>query len=404
MELHGLNIIYANPKNLHERYVSLINKLTVRNQSSGTIINFKYPSINDKSVLGREGVDIGKLHFIDGITLIADLIPKEEDIYVLLNLEDLSGITTGINTILKKNPDMGFMVIDILDALQFYNSIQKIQTLMTDLRKICMENHFPAFIFVNEANSTLIEGLTSIVDHQFATVPDFEIETKKDESSGSGSKQAVVLDEKISLSAMEVDALKEIGNIGSGNASTQLSNIISQKVEMELTNLQIIPTEDFFNQYQNQEQDHVVSTFLRVEGDISGSIVTMFNRENATKLVDIIKNQPPGTLQEINEESKEYVTKIGKEVTDSYLKSLTDFLGIQAGLQDPIFAVNKKNVILSFMVRLIKSNLNKDILMINTRFSVPSQGLKGEFLLLFGLGSLKKFQELIRQKLGLPTQ
>ncbi|MBN1793140.1 chemotaxis protein CheC [Candidatus Woesearchaeota archaeon] len=402
MKIEGINLVYANPGNLHSKYVTLLKSLTVSNKSSGIIINFKYPSINDKESLKNEGVDVSKTHFIDGITLIADLIPKEEDIYTLLNLEDLGGVITGVESILRSDGNAGFLVIDILDALQFYNSIQKIKQMILDIKRIATSKGFPAFIFINEANNTLIEGISDAIDHRFVHIPSLDIETKASGLAEYAEKpETTFSNEKVSLSPMEIDALKEIGNIGSGNASTDLSKLISQKINISLTNLNIVPTDEFFSRFHEVEQAHVAATFLRVSGDITGSIVTMFNKDKAARLVDMMKKQAPGTMTEINEESKQYVTKVGLDVTNAYLNALSQFLGIKVALEDPIFAINKKNIILGFMVRLIKSNLQRDILMINTQFEVEGQDLNGEFMLIFGLGSLKTFQELIRTKLGM---
>ena len=48
-------------------------------------------------------------------------------------------------------------------------------------------------------------------------------------------------DEVLSLSPMQLDALREIGNIGAGNAATALSQIINRKIDMSVPRLNILP-------------------------------------------------------------------------------------------------------------------------------------------------------------------
>ena len=51
------------------------------------------------------------------------------------------------------------------------------------------------------------------------------------------------------LDAMQYDVLKEIGNIGAGNATTALSKMLSIKMDMSVPNVALLPFQDFFRDW-----------------------------------------------------------------------------------------------------------------------------------------------------------
>jgi len=71
------------------------------------------------------------------------------------------------------------------------------------------------------------------------------------------------------LSALQLDALKEVSNIGAGNAATALSMMIGRKVDMTVPAVNIVKLEDIVE--ENGECE-VAGTVVRVLGDIAGNI------------------------------------------------------------------------------------------------------------------------------------
>ena len=51
-------------------------------------------------------------------------------------------------------------------------------------------------------------------------------------------------DDVASLSAAQMDALREIGNVGAGNSATALSQIISKRIDMNVPRVSIVPLGD----------------------------------------------------------------------------------------------------------------------------------------------------------------
>jgi len=92
------------------------------------------------------------------------------------------------------------------------------------------------------------------------------------------------LDQFEKLSNLQVDALREIGNIGAGNAATALAQMINTRIEMNVPNVSILE----FNKVPELiggADTYVVGIYLTVSGSAPGSIVFLIPVEQACRLV-----------------------------------------------------------------------------------------------------------------------
>ncbi|MBN2368225.1 chemotaxis protein CheC [Candidatus Woesearchaeota archaeon] len=391
-------LLLVDSSSLDTNYRKLVGELNNKG-GNGLVVNFRYPSIKEKEKFQQSGVDVSRLFFIDGISVLADLMPKDSNIYSLINLNDLEGINQGITTMTVKAGKLDFLVIDILDALQFYNSIEKIKGLITKLS----QNPFPFFVFTNKENTGLLNQISPLFEVVCfeGTVSVDQLENL--ESMPKPQTATAPVQEEVTLSRMELDALQEIGNIGSGNASTTLGNVMNTKIALDLTDVALFEPDIFLKEYSQLDNIYVVSVFLRVLGYLPGSIVIMFKREDALKFVDLAQKKALGTMKEIDADSQEILETICIQVTQGYIRAMSDFLDLNLSTAQPLFTTNKRKTIIDFMIHLITASLNNSMLAINTNFNVEEHGIRGEFLLLFGINSLKDLKNLIAKKLGVQS-
>lgn len=70
---------------------------------------------------------------------------------------------------------------------------------------------------------------------------------------------------------IKMDVLKEVGNIGAGNAATALSRLLNKPIDMAVPEVQLLPFEQIAESIGGSEQ-LVIAVFLRVEGDAPGNL------------------------------------------------------------------------------------------------------------------------------------
>ena len=131
-------------------------------------------------------------------------------------------------------------------------------------------------------------------------------------------------EEVTKLSEMQLDALKEIGNVGAGNAATALSQIINRKIDMTVPQVAILPLGEV-PEVVGGPDVMVAGVYLRVYGPAPGSILFLLPRDSAYYLVDILMNRSNRTDQHLDEMDQSALLEIGNILAGAYLNALSYF-------------------------------------------------------------------------------
>ena len=83
------------------------------------------------------------------------------------------------------------------------------------------------------------------------------------------------------VTAEYYDVLKELGNIGAGNATTALAQMLQCKVDMQVPQVRLLDFSEV-GEVMGGEEQIVAGIYLAVEGDITGSIMFILE-QNAGK-------------------------------------------------------------------------------------------------------------------------
>ena len=88
------------------------------------------------------------------------------------------------------------------------------------------------------------------------------------------------MNDEMKLSDSQMDALREIGNVGAGNSATALSQIIHRRVEMNVPLVSLVPLDQVPDLVGGPET-MVVGIFLRVYGQAPSNIMFLLPKESA---------------------------------------------------------------------------------------------------------------------------
>lgn len=189
------------------------------------------------------------------------------------------------------------------------------------------------------------------------------------------------------MTATYVDVLKEIGNIGAGNAMTALSQMLNCKVDMKVPQVKLLDLQDVATMVGSEEQ-LMVGVFLGVEGDITGSIMFLIELSAAKTLVKKImmgydSGQP--TLDVMEMSAMQEVSNI---ITGAYLNSLSSLTNLKIFPTPPSLTIDMAGAILS--VPAIEFGILGDkILLIQSQFYDDVE-IDGYFILIPDMDSYKK--------------
>ncbi|MBP2629380.1 MAG: CheC, phosphatase, inhibitor of methylation [Firmicutes bacterium] len=193
-------------------------------------------------------------------------------------------------------------------------------------------------------------------------------------------------DEILNLSADQLDALREIGNVGAGNSATALSQIISRKIDMTVPKVEIMPLGDVPDVVGGPDA-MVVGVFLRVYGLAPGSVLFLLPRDSAFYLIDMLMGKERGTTKNLDFMDESALMEIGNILAGSYLNALSHFTKLTLLPSIPALALDMAGAILS-VVLVQLGQMGDHALVIETEFLSEDDGIRGHFFLIPDPGSL----------------
>ncbi len=188
------------------------------------------------------------------------------------------------------------------------------------------------------------------------------------------------------INSMYFDVLKEIGNIGAGNAATSLAQMLQSKVDMTVPRVELLDFNEIGEAIGGADRI-MAGIYLVVQGDITGSMMFLLDRTSAHTLVSKLMGMGPmDNDSEVFTEMEESALKeIGNIITGAYLNSLAGMTNMKITESIPDLRVDMAGAILS--VPAIEFGLVGDkFLMIETEFS-DDETIDGYFILVPDLPS-----------------
>ena len=198
-----------------------------------------------------------------------------------------------------------------------------------------------------------------------------------------------------SLTTQYFDVLKEIGNIGAGNATTALATMLQCKVDMKVPQVRMMEFKDVGALLGGEEQE-LAGAYLSVGGDITGSILFLVQKAVALHLVSKLMGGMGG--DEFGEMERSAFKEISNIVTGSYLNALSTMTNMCIYPSIPDLAIDMAGAILS--VPAIEFGIMGDkILLIQSQISDEIE-MDGFFVMIPDMESYVK----ILRALGIPVE
>ncbi|MGL5269774.1 MAG: chemotaxis protein CheC [Selenomonadaceae bacterium] len=191
----------------------------------------------------------------------------------------------------------------------------------------------------------------------------------------------------LDLSAMQLDALREIGNVGAGNSATALSQIINRKIEMNVPEVAIVPLNEVPDLVGGADA-MVAGVFLRVYGKAPGSVLFFLPKDSAFYLVDTLMGREHGSTDNLDFMDESALMEIGNILAGAYLNALAHFTKLTLLPSIPALAIDMAGAILS-VVLVQLGQMGDHALVIETEFLSEDDGIRGHFFLVPDPGSLE---------------
>ena len=195
------------------------------------------------------------------------------------------------------------------------------------------------------------------------------------------------------MNNMQYDVLREIGNIGAGNATTALSQMINSKIDMKVPKVELLEFKEV-SEIVGGAENIVVGILFTLGGDIDGMMMFMMEQSPSRHLVNLLIRdiqEYEGKIDEKAENETDYkdfteielsaLNEIGNIIAGAYLSSLSSLTNLTITTSIPYMAIDMAGAILS-VPAIEFGKIGDNALLIETEFGNFDRALNGYFLLI----------------------
>jgi chemotaxis protein CheC len=194
---------------------------------------------------------------------------------------------------------------------------------------------------------------------------------------------------------IQIDALREVANIGAGHAATALSQMTGARIDVSVPNLQVT-SRDRVPAILGEEDAVIAAVLVHVLGDLTGRTVLVLPIQAASRLAEILLHRELGAVGDFDELERSALMEVGNILSAAYMNALSDFLGMMLLPSVPHLSINRASELVS-TVSSESATEGEYAFSIETRFTLRgSDPVSGQFIFLPALASLRTLLDALR--------
>jgi chemotaxis protein CheC len=204
------------------------------------------------------------------------------------------------------------------------------------------------------------------------------------------------MDDVRTLKALQLDALREVANIGAGHAATALSQMINSTIMISVPTINVSRLEEVPPQVSAPEEP-VAAVLMHMLGDLTGRTLLVFPKPTAVRLAELMLRRPHGSSADLGEMEQSAIKEAGNILSSAYMNALSDFMGMMLLPSPPSLAVDMSTAVLT--TAYLQFGSDRDyVFCVESEFYMTdvNERLRGFFLLLPDPGSLQAILRAVR--------
>jgi len=204
------------------------------------------------------------------------------------------------------------------------------------------------------------------------------------------------MDDIRSLKALQLDALREVANIGAGHAATALSQMIGGTIMISVPTINVSRLEEVPPQITAPEEP-VAAVLMHMLGDLTGRTLLVFPKPTAARLAELMLRRKSGSSAELGEMEQSANKEAGNILSSAYMTALSDFMGMMLLPSPPSLAIDMSTAVLT--TAYLQFGTDRDyVFCVESEFYMTDvdEKLRGFFLLLPDPASLQAILRAVR--------
>ena len=199
------------------------------------------------------------------------------------------------------------------------------------------------------------------------------------------------------LNDIQLDVLREIGNIGSGNAASSLAKMLSVQIDIDVPVVRILDYEQAMQEMGGAEQ-MIVGLLLNMEADVTGMMMFLLHENFAKSLLASLLGMDEPMVEEMDEMGYSAIQEVANVMAASYVNAIADMTGFTINISPPDLCVDMLGAILS-VPAIHYANISDKIIFIEDRFSGKNLDAPNHILMIPDVESLNKIMTSLGMEL-----
>lgn len=195
------------------------------------------------------------------------------------------------------------------------------------------------------------------------------------------------------LNEMHIDVLRELGNIGSGNAATSLAAFMNKEININVPDVKILGFNEVA-EYVGGPEKVVMGLLINFDVDIEGMILYILDADFVQNVVKAFFGKDFTTFADLSEMELSAFNEIGNIMAGAYVNALSSMTGMVINISTPSVTVDMAGAILSVPSAKF-AEIGDKVLFIDDSFAIgnDAKNVKSNMILVPEMDSLNKLFE-----------
>jgi len=204
------------------------------------------------------------------------------------------------------------------------------------------------------------------------------------------------MDDIRDLKELQLDALREVENIGAGHAATALSQMTNRRIMISVPRIQVTRLEETAN-LLGDPNEVVAAVLLHMLGDLTGRTMLVFPEPGAKHLCDLLLGRTMGTTQTFGMLEQSSLKEAGNILCSAYMNALSSFMGMMLLPSVPSLVIDTAAAVLTSAYLNFGSDRDF-VFCVETQFIfvAAEEELRGHFLLVPDFSSLRAILQAVK--------
>lgn len=199
------------------------------------------------------------------------------------------------------------------------------------------------------------------------------------------------------FSSMHLDVLREIGNIGSGNAATALASLLNTVVDIEVPVISLI-SYDKVADYLGGKQTRALGMTVGLEGDIHGCMLEVVQLDFAKQLINTFYPKEITDLSQIDDMDISVVREMSNITTAAYVNSIAAMTQLFINIEPPDSYCDTVSNLVAIPAEKLARSYDEPVLYIDEKLHIGENEMNSGLILVLDSESI----QILFKKLGMP--